>query len=207
MALREIVGIFRSGRLVDNRPESLPAWRVTTADPLTASKVAQLLGGTPKESEKSNHHALEILTAADSVPIIVDDPHDITTDMKLWGREGIVHHCDGIHFLSPEKYRGRPCGCPQNPTERFVHAKSGQGPQPSTDILFKLAEQRSLGIFRFHSNSWLLAKSIHEIRSTLPNAKGSIVCELSIETVETTPADGTTMRYRRPVLKAFRTGN
>src|SRR5690606_40800256 len=46
----DVVGRFRSGYQVDNRPQSLGAWRVTTGDPEVAARVHELFGGdSPQE--------------------------------------------------------------------------------------------------------------------------------------------------------------
>ncbi|MEV7027714.1 hypothetical protein [Kitasatospora sp. NPDC093558] len=49
----DCVGRFRPGPMIDNRPESLVTWRVTTAATAVATDVASLLGGEPAEWETS----------------------------------------------------------------------------------------------------------------------------------------------------------
>ncbi|MBL1096194.1 hypothetical protein JK363_05840 [Streptomyces sp. 205] len=142
------------------------------------------------------------MTAARSVPIVVEGPEAVTSDLKLWGHAGLIHHCDGIHFLSPDERIGKLCKCPQSAADRRAQAKSGYGPHPSTNIFFRLADNFFLGVFKFHSTSWLLAENIQNIRNTLLNSHDKVLCELSIETVEFTPADGgLSMRYRKPAIK------
>lgn len=200
-------GQFRSGRLTGTRPESLACWRVTTVDAGTAQTVAQLLGGQPEASQEARPNHFEVMTDQPTVHIVVDGADAITTDMKLWGREGIVHHCSGGVFLSPRATKGRPCGCPILMSEHLASAKSGDLPQPDTTLTFRLAHSYDLGLFHFQSPSGHLAKSTGHIRNGLSAAKGESLCELAIELVKFTARDGSPMSYRKPVIRLIRPWN
>lgn len=204
MTRHQVVGAFRSGRLVDSRPESLPTWRVTTAHRHIATGVGIILGGTTTETSAGDGRRMEILTTTRRVPIIVESPDDVASDKKQWGHNGIIHHCDGVHFLSPADRRGELCGCPKDPTDQRIQAKSGLGPHPSTTAFFRLADRHELGIFKFHSTSWSFAETIPETRKELAGLHRNALCALSIDTVEFSPTDGgIRMRYRKPDIRVL----
>ncbi|MFG3200351.1 hypothetical protein ACGFYT_30005 [Streptomyces sp. NPDC048208] len=199
----DFVGRFRSGRMVGNRPESLATWRVTTGDPTTADAVSKLMGGTPGEWETTGEDFNEVMTETDKVLIVIDGPKALTADMKLWGRSGLIHHCDGVQSLMDED-KGEPCGCPRLMEDRKAHAKSGRGPSPYTNLVFRLADDYHLGKFRFQSTSWKLAEVVHEIDNALSAYKGEVLAELSLELVEFTTKAGRDVSYRKPVVKVIK---
>ncbi|MFJ9671099.1 hypothetical protein ACIRP5_09975 [Streptomyces sp. NPDC101221] len=200
----DFVGRFRSGRMVGNRPESLGSWRITTGDPEVADKVSELYGGKPAEWETTGEDFNEVITETDKVLIVVDGPGALTADMKLWGRSGLIHHCDGVEFLSPDEDKGQPCGCPPLMEDRKAQAKSGRGPAPNTSLVFRLADDYHLGKFRFQSSSWKLAEVVHEIDAALSAHKGEVLAELSLELVEFTTKAGRDVSYRKPVVKVLK---
>ncbi|MFI8422342.1 hypothetical protein [Streptomyces sp. NPDC085479] len=196
------VGQFRSGRMVGNRPESLPNWRVTTGDPEVADAVSKLMGGTPAEWETSGEDFNEVVTDTDKVLVVIDGPAALKSEMRRYGRQGLVHHCDGVQSLMDED-KGEPCGCPPLMEDRKAQAKSGRGPSPYTFLTFRLAEDYDLGNFRLLSTSWKLAEVVHEIDNALSMHKGEVLAELSLELVEFTTTAGRDVRYRKPVIKVL----
>ncbi|MGW0929578.1 recombination directionality factor [Streptomyces sp. NPDC002644] len=202
----DFVGRFRSGRMVGNRPESLATWRITTGDPEVAGKVSELYGGSPAEWETSGEDFTEIITETDKVLVVIDGPDAVNIDMKLWGRSGLVHHCDGVEFLSPDDVKGTECGCPRLMEDRKAFAKSGRGPAPNTSIVFRLADDYHMGKFRFGSTSWKLAEVVAtgELHDALERVGGEALCELSLELVEFTTKAGRDVSYRKPVVKVIK---
>jgi hypothetical protein len=87
---------------------------VTTGDREVANTVAQLYGGGVKEWETSREDYLEVLTSADKVLIVIDGPQAIRDRLILWGRNGPIHECDGVYFLSPEEDAGTEFGTCQD---------------------------------------------------------------------------------------------
>jgi hypothetical protein len=201
------VGRFHSGRQVDGQPESLSEWRITTGDRGVADAVAQLFGGVPDETDSPNENFIEVLTAANAVPVILDGVKAIRSDMKLWNRSKLVHHCDGVEFLSPDEKAGRPCGCPALFAERKQAAKDYVGPSPSINITFRLADDPDLGSFRFQSGSWTLAEVLHEYENDLARVGGEAVATLRLELVEYTTKKGRNVSYLKPVLDNIRSYN
>jgi hypothetical protein len=199
----DFVGRFRSGRLVGKQPESLNAWRVTTGDPVVANKIAALMGGDPEEWDTDKEDNIEILSDAASVEIIIESSDKIDASMKLFGMSGLVHHCDGVEFLSPDEDKGEKCGCPALLQDRKDKAKSGRGPKPSIDVVFKLAEAPELGLFRFNSGSWELVKVLHTVLSDVDAVEGPVRATLAIERVEYTTKAGRDVAYNKPVIKVL----
>ncbi|WP_327379416.1 recombination directionality factor [Streptomyces sp. NBC_01212] len=211
----DYVGRFRSGRLVGKAPESLNEWRVTTGDPVVAARIADLLGGAPEEWDTEKEDSTEILTTSASVEIIIENSDALDASMKLFGMSGLVHHCDGVKFLSPDEEKGDPCGCPAAFQDRKDRAKSGRGPKPSVDLTFKLADAPELGLFRFNSGSWELVKVLHNVIADIDKAGGreyadddtvtekgvAVRATLSIENVSYTTKAGRDVSYNKPVVK------
>lgn len=194
---------FRSGRMANNRPQSLADWRVTTGDPEVAKAIGLLMGGSPNEWETSKDDSLEVLTNASSVSIVIDGPKAINARMILWGRSGPIHECDGVEFLSPDEDKGKPCGCPALLADRKAFARSGHGPQPNTTVIFRLAEDYDIGIGKFTSTSWDLVAVLDEVKSDLERIGGEALCTLSLELVQFTTSAGTNVEYRKPAIKVI----
>lgn len=199
----DFVGRFRSGRMVGKSPESLATWRVTTGDTEVADAISKLMGGKSSEWETSGEDFNEVITETDKVLVVIDGPKALTADMKLWGRSGLIHHCDGVQSLMEED-KGEACGCPALMDDRKAQAKTGRGPQPTTNIVFRLADDYHLGKFRFQSTSWKLAEVVHEIDNALSQYKGEVLAELSLELVEFTTKAGRDVSYRKPVVKVLK---
>jgi hypothetical protein len=198
---------FRSGRMANNRPQSLADWRVTSGDPEVAKAIALLMGGTVDEWETSKEDFLEVLTDTNTVQVVIDGTKAINARMILWGRSGPIHECDGVEFLSPDEDRGTPCGCPPLLADRKAAARAGRGPQPNTTVSFRLAEDYDLGIGKFTSTSWDLVSVLHEIEDELERIGGEALCTLSLELVQFTTSAGKNVEYRKPVIKVLKSWN
>lgn len=213
----DIAGRFRSGRLVGKMPESLNTWRITTGDPSVADELAKLLGGEPEEWDTDKEDNLEVLTTSASVAIIIESSDKIDASMKLFGSNGLVHHCDGVTFLSPEEDKGEPCHCPPLLQDRKDKARSNRGPKPSIDVVFRLEDAPDLGLFRFNSGSWELVKVLHDVIADVDthggrlfDADGNVTdagvpvrATLTIEHVSYTTKAGRDVAYNKPVIKVL----
>ncbi|QNA72011.1 hypothetical protein C8250_008945 [Streptomyces sp. So13.3] len=193
------VGRFHTGRIHDGRPQALDAWRVTTDIERVATGVASLMGGQPTACA-SGDHSLEVLTEHESVRIIMDQPGAVQAHMVLWRQNKRVHHCDGIEFLTPEDKEGQPCGCPSLFAERRAAARSGTGPMPSTDLVFRLAADPALGEFHLPTSSWQMAEQSAELQADLSRVEGQAVCDLTLEMVLLTTRKGMLVSYHKPVV-------
>ncbi|MER7922148.1 hypothetical protein ABTY96_03255 [Streptomyces sp. NPDC096057] len=193
----DIVGRFRSGRLVKNgtrdEPESLNEWRVTTGDPTVAAKIAELFGGEVEPWETDKEDNLQILTDAKSVQIVIE-PDGVDASFKQFiPGTGMVHHCDGFKYLSPDEDKGEVCRCPSLMAERKLRATQGRGPKPSVDVLFRLADAPDQGKFRFNSGSWKLVDALGPLFADLDkhgNAESAVRASLTIKNVSYVPKKG-----------------
>jgi hypothetical protein len=200
----EAAGQFHSGMQVDGKPVSLAEWRFTTGDRATADAVSQLLGGTPDETDSASENFIEVLTERETIQVVLAGPSAIQSDMKLWNRNKLIHHCDGVDFLSPDEKAGKPCGCPELFAERKAAAKDYMGPSPSITIRFRLADDYDLGEFKFKTGSWTMAEVLHEYDNALSRVDGEALCELTLELVEYTTKAGRAVSYRKPVVKVLK---
>jgi len=199
----DIVGRFRAG-YQDQRgnPVGLEEFRVTTGDPEVARAVADLLDGDePAEWETKTEENLEVYTNRNSVEFIIDSPNALKSGMVLWGRNGLIHSCDGEVTKD-----GTPC--PQagkTVKERKEAAKAGHGCEPSVQLYFKLADAPELGKFKFFSGSWGLASAVTEVEEELADVyadadQAPIKGRLALEVVEFTTKGGKEVRYTKPVI-------
>ncbi|MGP3750863.1 recombination directionality factor [Streptomyces sp. IBSNAI001] len=213
----DVVGRFRSGRLVGKQPESLNEWRVTTGDPAVADVISRLMGGETEEWDTDKEDNLQVLTTSKSVEIIIDSSDAIDASMKKFGFSGLEHHCDGVKFLSDDDPTlvGESCGCPPMLEDRKARAKSGKGPKPSIDLTFKLAANPEIGKFRFNSGGWSLVNVLHEVIEAIDTVGGRqedtdgkvtdpgkpVRATLTIEHVAYTTKSGRDVAYNMPVIK------
>ncbi|MFF7990321.1 hypothetical protein ACFZDG_11085 [Kitasatospora xanthocidica] len=202
----ETVGRFHSGKQDENgTPVALSAWRITTDDPSVGEAVAELLGGTVEIDEHAEAvRNVEVETDRTTVLVVIDGPQDVQSDMKLWNRNVLVHHCDGVEFLSPDERKGQACGCPQLMEERKAQAKMYMGPSPSISITFALADDLELGKFRFATGSWKLAEELHVLDNALTRVGRPALAELSLTLVEYTTKKGRDVSYYRPTVKVLK---
>ncbi len=194
---------LRAGKKVNDRPVSLPTWRITTGDPEVAKAVAALLGGdvAPWESPKEDN--LEVITTVDRLRLIIDGPDAVESSLILFGRSGPpIHHCDGVEYLEPEEDKGVPCGCPALLTERKAQAKIGRGPSPQIKVTFRLADSPDLGKGQLTSGSWELLKVLHELENDL-DATAPALVDLHLELVQFTNPAGVDVAFRKPVFKVI----
>jgi hypothetical protein len=208
----DVVGRFRSGRMVSmggkDVPESLNEWRVTTGDPVVAAKIAELLGGTPESWETDKEDNLQILTDSKTVAIVIE-PDGVDASFKQFAPgAGLIHHCDGFEFLSPEDEKGEPCKCPSLVAERKLAADKLRGPKPSVDVKFRIADAQELGVFRFNSGSWKLVEALGPLFAELDKYPGKQVrATITIENVTYTPQKGPRagqeVSYNKPVIKVL----
>lgn len=197
----DIVGRFRSGAQVNNRPLALTEWRVTTGDPEVADRILDMLGGQePQTWPTSGEDNLEVYTAAKTIDIILDGPSALQTGMALWGRNGLIHACDGETTTD-----GQPCPMAGKAVaDRKEAAKAGYGCAPNIAVYFKLFNDTDLGKFKFVSSSWSLAGEIYEAEDALAGIGGPARATLTLELVEYTTKAGRNVSYTKPVIKVVR---
>lgn len=203
----DTVGRFHGGKQENGIPVALAEWRVTTGDPEVADAISQLMGGTPVETDSTSENFIEVLTSVDKVKVVLSGPNAISSDLKLWNGPSLIHHCDGVEFLSPEEDKGKPCRCPALMEDRKAAAKAKRGPSPSISVTFRLAEDYDLGLFRLQTGSWKLAEVLHEVENALDRVGAEALCTLELELVEYTTKKGRDVSYRKPVIRVHKSFN
>lgn len=198
----DVVGRFRSGHQLNRRPVALSEWRVTTGDPEVADSVRRLLGGDkPAKWETQGEDNLEVFTDAQQVDIIIDGPSSVRSSMVLWGRNGkLIRACDGVQQKDDAK---SDCACPQTLAELKAESKDGTACEPSIQIVFALADDPDLGLFRFQSGSWSLAEDINTVEKKLAEIDGPAAATLALEVVEFTTKAGEHRKFTKPVVKVI----
>ncbi|MEV0267739.1 hypothetical protein AB0H43_03105 [Hamadaea sp. NPDC050747] len=195
----DLVGRFRSGYQINNRPATLEAWRITTGDPDVAHIVNTRFGGKgAQEWETQGEDKLEVFTTAPKIKVILDGPSAIRQEMVLWGRAGAIRKCDGVEQTLDEA-AGQPCACPSTFAERKDAAKKGTGCQPSITVYFRLADDPELGRFKFASGSWSLVKDLVGVMAKLDQYDGPVTAWLKLERVE--PKSPTGRSFVKPVIE------
>ncbi|SCF42454.1 hypothetical protein GA0070618_6662 [Micromonospora echinospora] len=205
---KDLVGRFRSGYQVNDRPMSLEKWRVTTGDPAVAAAIVDLFGSErdskPQAWETKGEDNLEVFTSAPRVKIILDGPKAIRQEMVLWGRNTAIRRCDGVEQIgvdADDKAKGSPCECPAGYQDRKDAAKSGRGCAPSITTYFALADAPDLGRFKFNSGSWSLVRDIVTTEKALTEIDGPALAWLGLEVVEyEVKATGAKRSFTKPVI-------
>ncbi|MFJ8001208.1 hypothetical protein ACIQ7D_29520 [Streptomyces sp. NPDC096310] len=141
-----------------------------------------------------------MLTSRESVRVLLDGPDAVAAHMVLRGSAGLIHHGDGVEFLSPAEKKGRPCGCPPLLEDRKLAAKAMRGPTPSVDITFQIAAAPELGAFHFMTGSWQMAAQLSDLTDALERVDGPAVCDLTMEFVVYTTKTGRGICCRKPVV-------
>jgi hypothetical protein len=210
----DVVGRFRSGHQINDRPQALTEWRVTTGDPEVAAKVFDLLGGdAPQEWPSRGEDNLEVFSASASVDIILEGPRALRQRMILWGRNGKpIRESDGETITSGDDIGKPDPDAALTLAERKKRAKDGVGAEPSIEVYFRLAHEPDLGIFKYQTGSWSLAQDI--VRdgtddlltdaigdSETGKARATLTLEPVSFVAKNGPAAGQTINYTKPVLK------
>lgn len=149
----DIVGRFRSGDFLNNKPVSLTEWKFTTDDATVAQKVADLYGGTVEETDNEKA-PFAVYTETNSVEVILDKS-GVSSQMVLWGKAKMIRSCDGVTQKKPKQ--GEPCQCPPKLADRKEAANEGHGCQPSVWVYFRLADVPELGKLNYNTGSWSFA--------------------------------------------------
>lgn len=205
----DIVGRFRSGYQLNDRPQALTEWRVTTGDPEVAAAIFEELGGdAPQEWEARGEDNLEVFTASKSIDVILDGPKALRQKMILWGRNGKpILSGDGetLDDGSPDP------DAHLTFAQRKEKARAGTGAEPQIEVFFRLAENPDLGIFKFQTGSWSLASdlayngTVDDLEDLAADSEtGKVRAVLKLEEVsfvaKNGPRAGQTVNYTKPVL-------
>lgn len=192
----DIVGRFRSGQQLNDRPLALSEWRITSADPEALSIIAKIMGGAePTEWNTKTDEKYELFTTSSSVNITLDGPTALRSSMVLWGRSAKIRQCNGA-----EQEDGTPCACPSDIKELKAQGKQGLACEPSIQVYFRLTDAPELGKFKFFSGSWTMAKEMGAAEAALAVIDGPAYATMHLELVEYVAKDGTNVKFTKPVV-------
>jgi len=192
----DIVGRFRSGMALSGRPVALTEWRVTSGDPKVMEKISKLYGGEIEEWETSTEENLQVLTTINSIDIHLQN---VDAGLTLWGRGTTpIRSCDGI---TQRDETSSPCVCPSDLKEHKAAAKQGTACTPSIRLLFRLADDHDLGIFKFQSGSWQLAEAINPVEEAVKASDSSLPATLRLEQVSWTTKTGENRAFTKPIVE------
>lgn len=190
----DVVGRFRSGYQVNDRPASLTEWRVTTDDPTVADYIHDTFGGEDPQEWKDE---LEVFTKAKSVDIVIEKTDAVEARMLIWARGSKrIVTCDNEVFET----EGRPYECEKGGFRtKKQHEEQGHVCEPRVTVTFRLADNPDLGLFRFESGAWSLATSIAKPLGDLAKVGGPAKATLALEVVEY-ESGGKPRKFTKPVL-------
>ncbi|PZE71604.1 hypothetical protein [Curtobacterium sp. MCBD17_019] len=186
----DAVGGFHYDHDVSGRLVSLGEWRVTTASSEVADSILQLFGGgKPRNWETEGSDAIEVLTGASAIEIIVEGASKLRRRMIHRGRTSTyVFGYDGSVELS-DVDRSRPTGW-----------------EPETELTFRLARSPGLGTFWLRSRSWSMANDLarNQTEDRLASASGATLARLALVPVsfiaKSGPRAGDRVNYTWPAL-------
>lgn len=126
------------------RPEKLTTFRLTSGDRTRIEQAAHLYGGTAQEWEAPAGPQWEVVTAADSLNVIVP-PADMSFSQhyELWSGGGCQRRCDG----RSESISDGPCICDPDKRECNIH----------TRLSVMLRDLPGLGVWRIDTSGYYAA--------------------------------------------------
>lgn len=204
----DVVGRFRSGHQINDRPAALDDWRVTTGDPDVAAAIHDLLGGDePQEWAAKGEDNLEVFTASNEVAIIIENAKALRQRMVLWGRSGKpIYVSDGEFILDDQGHPTEERDPDAELTFAERKAKKETGAIPDVDLYFRLAEEPDLGVFKFKTGSWGFVSDLayNGVVEELEAAEGPTKAVLKLEPVsfvaKNGPRKGQTVSYTKSTL-------
>jgi len=193
------IGRIRIGRQVatsngKTRPAKLDTFRLTSADKTRIDQAAALYGGTPAEWEAPAGHQWEVITAADSLDVIVP-PSDMAFSQwyEMWSAGGCQRRCDGAR----EQITDGPCLCDPDDRDCDIH----------TRLSVMLSDLPGLGVWRIDTSGYYAAVEMSGAVQVVQTAagRGSLLparLRLEQRVVKRPGADGKpeTRRFAVPVL-------
>lgn len=194
----DIVGRFRSGYQINDRPAALTEWRVTTDDQEVADFISETYDGDePQAWDTKGPDDIEVFTKAESVDIILTGENAIEARMLIWakGQKRIVT-CEG----TVAETEGKPHECTIGGFSRKKeHEEQGHVCEPVIAITFRLADNPDLGLFKFQSGSWSLATAIAKAIGDYAKTGHAATATLALEVVEY-ESNGTPRKFTKPVV-------
>jgi hypothetical protein len=189
------VGRLRIGEQVaasngKRRPAKLSTWRVTSPDRQRIARIAAQYGGDVREWESPAGKQWEVITQAESLPVVVP-PSDMafSQHMELWAAGGCQRRCDGLR----DSIGDQPCVCdPDNP-ECSIH----------TRLSVMLRDIPGLGVWRLDTQGYNAALELQGAVEVIQMAAGRgqmLPAQLRLEQRMTKRPGQGTRRFAVPVI-------
>jgi hypothetical protein len=193
------IGRIRIGQQVQTqngktRPAKLDTFRLTSPDRVRIEHAARLYGGTPKPWDAPAGKQWEIITTAQTLPVIVP-PSDMAFSQhyELWSAGGCQRRCDG----RTETISDGPCLCDPDRRECGIHSR----------LSVLLTDLPGLGVWRIDTAGYYAAVELQGAVEAISLAAGRgqmLPARLRLEqrAVKRIDADGkpVTRRFAVPVL-------
>lgn len=96
--------------------------------------------------------------------------------------------------------------CPSDVKEHQAQARSGTACQPNISAVLRLKDAPDLGLFRYSSGSWQLAKEIGPIEQRVSESDGPVDATIRLEMVEWMTKQGMDRAFTKPVLELHANG-
>lgn len=172
------------------RPEKLTTFRLTSGDRTRIEQAAHLYGGTPEQWEAPAGPQWEVVTAADSLNVIVP-PADMSFSQhyELWSGGGCQRRCDG----RSESISDGPCICDPDKRECNIH----------TRLSVMLRDLPGLGVWRIDTSGYYAAVELQGAVEVVQLAAGRgqmLPARLRLEQRMVKRVGQGTRRFAVPVL-------
>lgn len=202
--MREL-GRIRTGNQIASgngrkRPAKLETFRLTSPSKELIEAAADLYDGTVVPWESPAGPQWEVITKADSLPIVVPPGEALSQWYELWSGGGCQRRCDGhTEYISES-----PCKCPADPADRRDAAQAGEACKPTTRLGVMLPEIPDLGIWRLESHGFYAAVELAGAARFLAIASASglnVPARLRLDQREKKIPGKPTNRYAVPVIE------
>lgn len=198
-----LVGQITAEEWRDGRRAGFQSWLLTTKSSEVAECVGELYQGEAVcAASEGDLHARKL--HAEGIAVIVASVAHVRHRLALENERGILHACDGSKFLHPMPDEGKPCGCPNDPFERRVAARSGTGPRPDARLVFCLAAAPELGELSFQSSSWQFYESVESVSHEKAPTGGPVQMELVLREQRLATRSGLDVSFTYPEVHSVR---
>lgn len=172
------------------RPEKLDTFRLTSPDRTRIDQAAKLFGGTPQQWDAPAGPQWEVITATDSMHVIVP-PADMSFSQhyELWSGGGCQRRCDGRYNTITDS----PCICDPDKRECNIH----------TRLSVMLRDLPGLGVWRIDTSGYYAAVELQGAVEVVQLAAGRgqmLPARLRLEQRMVKRVGQGTRRFAVPVL-------
>lgn len=172
------------------RPEKLDTFRLTSPDRARIEQAAHLFGGTPQQWDAPAGQQWEVITATDSLHVIVP-PADMSFSQyyELWSGGGCQRRCDGRYNSITDS----PCVCDPDKRECSIH----------TRLSVMLRDLPGLGVWRIDTSGYYAAVELQGAVEVVQLAAGRgqmLPARLRLEQRMVKRVGQGTRRFAVPVL-------